>query len=137
MNMSRVSSCTICLHDRALGPALDIISNAGFKNIDLLARLPHFSIDPEECDHYAIEKMVAERGMQIANLGTYEGGSFVSESEDERETGLVKKPQRSKGRSLESWCPNYQRPFVSSNFQVFPPSGEKIVFRRLPRWSVR
>jgi len=89
MDMSRVSSCTICLHDRTLGEALDIISDAGFKNIDLLARLPHFSIDPEECDHDAIENMVAERGMQIANLGTYEGSSFVSESEDEWEAGLV------------------------------------------------
>ena len=89
MNMSRVSSCTICLHDRALEEALDIISDAGFKNIDLLARLPHFSIDPEECDHDAIERIVAERGMQIANLGTYEGSSFASEAESERETGLV------------------------------------------------
>jgi len=89
MDMSRVSSCTICLHDRELGETLDIISDAGFKNIDLLARLPHFSIDPKECDHNAIERMVAERGMQIANLGTYEGSSFASDSEDERETGLV------------------------------------------------
>jgi sugar phosphate isomerase/epimerase len=90
MDMSRVSSCTICLHDRALGEALDIISAAGFKNIDLLARLPHFSVNPVECDHDAIERMVAERGMQIANLGTYEGSSFASASKDECESGLVK-----------------------------------------------
>ena len=57
MDMSRVSVCTIALHDREVGPALGIISDAGFKQIDLLGRLPHFSVDPWECEHDAVERM--------------------------------------------------------------------------------
>jgi len=88
MDISQVSACTIPLIERKLDSALDIIYQAGFRKIDLLGRLPHFSVNPVDCDHDAIEKAVAKRGMQIANLGTCAGRSFASPSEAEWEAGL-------------------------------------------------
>jgi sugar phosphate isomerase/epimerase len=79
MDIARLSTCSIALNKRPLPEALDIIAAAGFKKVDLLARLPHFSLDPAECDPVALKAAAQARGLQIANLGTYVGAGFVSD----------------------------------------------------------
>jgi sugar phosphate isomerase/epimerase len=79
MNISRLSTCSIALHKRPLEETLDIIAAAGFRKVDLLARMPHFSLDPAECDPAALKAAAHARGLQIANLGTYVGFGFASD----------------------------------------------------------
>jgi sugar phosphate isomerase/epimerase len=62
-----------------LAEALDIIAAAGFTKVDLLARMPHFSLDPAECDPVALKAAAQAAGLQIANLGTYVGAGFASD----------------------------------------------------------
>jgi sugar phosphate isomerase/epimerase len=79
MDISRLSTCSIALQQRPLEEALDIIAAAGFRKVDLLARLPHFSLDPVECNPVDLKTIVRSRGLQIANLGTYVGAGFASD----------------------------------------------------------
>ena len=44
MDVKRVSACTFPLKEQPLDYALDVISQSGFEKIDLLARMPHFSV---------------------------------------------------------------------------------------------
>jgi len=74
-----VSACTFPLKDRSLAEALPIIAAAGFKYIDLLGRLPHFSPNPAECDAQAVQALCQQHGIGIANLATYVGVGFASD----------------------------------------------------------
>jgi sugar phosphate isomerase/epimerase len=88
MDMSRVSACTYPLIDRPPEKAMEIIAAAGFKKIDLLGRLPHLSLDPDECDPAVLKAAAEARGLQIANLGTYVGRGFASDDPVEQERAL-------------------------------------------------
>jgi sugar phosphate isomerase/epimerase len=79
MDVSRLSTCSIALHKRPLEETLDIIATAGFRKVDLLARMPHFSLDPTECNAVDLQHLAHARGLQIANLGTYVGAGFASD----------------------------------------------------------
>lgn len=81
MDLSRLSTCTFPLKDRPLAEALPIIAAAGYKRIDLLGRMPHFSLDPSECDPNAVHALAQANGLEIANLGTYVGVGLASEDE--------------------------------------------------------
>ena len=89
MDMTRVSCCTIPLIDRPLEQALRVISEAGFKRIDLLGRLPHLSLDPVECDPAAVLAATEAHGLAIANLGTYPGSAFASPERADQEMELL------------------------------------------------
>ena len=78
MNMSRVSVCSIALIHHPPERAFEVIAAAGYKKVDLLERLPHFSIFPDECDPAVIKAAAEAQGLQIANLGTYVGGGQES-----------------------------------------------------------
>lgn len=78
MDMSRVSACTYPLQDRPAEEAMAVIAGAGYKRIDLLGRLPHFSIKADECDPAALKAAAEGNGLEIANLGTYVGVGFAS-----------------------------------------------------------
>ncbi|MEZ4674400.1 MAG: hypothetical protein R2932_09170 [Caldilineaceae bacterium] len=67
MDLSRLSTCTFPLKDRPLDQALPIIAAAGYKRIDLLGRMPHFSLDVAECDPTAVLALTKEHGLEIAN----------------------------------------------------------------------
>ena len=41
--------------------------------------MPHFSLDPIECNAVDLQHLVHARGLQIANLGTYVGAGFASD----------------------------------------------------------
>ena len=79
MDMSRVSACTIPLINRPPEEAFRLIAAAGFKKIDLLGRMPHFSLDSKECDPTQLKGTAQAHGLRIANLGTYVGKGFASD----------------------------------------------------------
>ncbi|MCU0502343.1 MAG: sugar phosphate isomerase/epimerase [Anaerolineae bacterium] len=93
MDISRLSTCSIALHKHPLEETLDIIAAAGFRKVDLLARMPHFSLDPAECNPVDLQHLAQGRGLQIANLGTYVGAGFASDDPtvQQREWGAMQR----------------------------------------------
>ena len=89
MDLSRLSTCTFPLKDRSLDQALPVIAAAGYKRIDLLGRMPHFSLDPAECDPAAVHALAKAHGLEIANLGTYVGVGLASNDETEQAAALA------------------------------------------------
>lgn len=88
MDLDRVSTCSYPMRENDAEHALKVIAAAGFRKVDLWGRMPHFSADPAECNHEELTATAQKHGIRIANLGTYPGGTFSSESEQEREEGL-------------------------------------------------
>lgn len=85
MDMSRVSTTTFPLVKLPLDEAMAVVAAAGFSRIDLLGRMPHFSLDAEEWDPAAAAAMAQTHGLTIANLATYVGAGFASADEAERQ----------------------------------------------------
>lgn len=88
MDLSRLSACTFPLKDRPLEAALPVIAAAGYQRIDLLGRMPHFSLDAHECNPHAVLSLARAHGLHIANLGTYVGVGLASRDTAEQEAGL-------------------------------------------------
>jgi sugar phosphate isomerase/epimerase len=88
MDLNRLSACTYPLKDRPLVDALPVIAAAGYQRIDLLGRMPHFSLDPVECNPEALKALVADHGLTVANLGTYVGVGLASADEAAQEAAL-------------------------------------------------
>jgi sugar phosphate isomerase/epimerase len=88
MNTDRVSACSYPLREEPLDYALKVISEAGFKKVDLLARMPHFSVtDPD----YSMEELVRLAdgyGVRIVNIGSYCGQAFASDSSEELDAAM-------------------------------------------------
>ena len=88
MDINRVSACSFPLKEQPLDYALKVISESGFDKVDLLARMPHFSVtDPD----YSVDELVRlseQYGLRIANIGAYCGRGFSSEDEAEREAAV-------------------------------------------------
>jgi sugar phosphate isomerase/epimerase len=81
MDTSRLSCCSIALRHLPVEEAFALIADAGFTKVDLLNRMPHLSLDPEETDPETIKQVAEENNLEIANLGTYVGAGFESEDE--------------------------------------------------------
>jgi len=88
VDLARISACTYPLRDRPVEEALRVLGQCGFRKVDLWGRPPHFSADPAECDPDALEAAAATAGLAIANLGSYSGADFASESEGDRAKAL-------------------------------------------------
>ncbi len=84
MDESRISACTYPLRERDVEYALQVLADSGLNNADLWGRMPHFSADPSECDLDDLMALSARLGVKIANLGTYPGREFSSDSEEKR-----------------------------------------------------
>ncbi len=83
MDVFRISSCTYAMRNESLDHALRVTAEAGFVKVDLWGGMPHFSINESE---YSIEKLIElsnKYGVKIANIGTYCGRRFSSESKEE------------------------------------------------------
>jgi len=80
MDISRISTCSIALIDHEPATAFDIIRAAGYSKVDVLERVPHLSLFPEECDPKALKKAAESSGLEIANLATYPGGGTSGRS---------------------------------------------------------
>jgi sugar phosphate isomerase/epimerase len=65
MDMSRVSVWSGALTDRSPEKAMEIIAAIGYKKIDLLERLPHLSLFPDECNPVALKAAAKAHGLQI------------------------------------------------------------------------
>lgn len=79
MELTRISSCTYPVRDLPVADALQVMATAGLTKVDLWGNLPHFSIVSTECDLEVLRAQAAERGVRIANLGTYPGSRFGSD----------------------------------------------------------
>jgi len=79
-SLERLSTCSICLSKSPLDEALGVIAAAGYKKVDLLGRMPHFSIDPAELSVDQIESAARRHGVEIANIGAYFGQALSKES---------------------------------------------------------
>ncbi|MFW6161745.1 MAG: sugar phosphate isomerase/epimerase family protein [Planctomycetota bacterium] len=88
MDLDRISTCTYPLRERPAAEAMGVMADCGFRKIDLWGRPPHFSADPAEVDPGALEAAAQAAGVRIANLGSYPGADFASESEEERAAAL-------------------------------------------------
>ncbi|HPD15211.1 MAG TPA: sugar phosphate isomerase/epimerase family protein [Planctomycetota bacterium] len=89
MELTRISACTYPLRAKPAAEALAAMGQAGFKKVDLWGNVPHFSADPARCDPSALEAAARAAGVGIANLGTYCGGDFASDSEEVRARSLA------------------------------------------------
>ncbi len=114
MDMSRVSTCTYPLREESLDDALRIISEAGFKKVDLWGRAPHFAIDPTEVNPRDIEETAAKHGVSIANLGSYPGRNF----------GEQDRPLRHVEMSEMTRTIDLARRFGARSIRILPGSGE-------------
>jgi len=74
MDISRISTCSITLIDYPPEKAFDVIRAAGYRNVDVLERVPHLSLFSDECDPSALKAAAEKNGLRIANLATYVGG---------------------------------------------------------------
>ncbi|MFC1803385.1 sugar phosphate isomerase/epimerase family protein [Thermoproteota archaeon] len=74
MDSSRISTCSIAVIDQPPNMAFNTIRAAGYKKVDVLERVPHFSLFPGEVDYEAIKVAANVNGVKIANLATYPGG---------------------------------------------------------------
>ena len=81
MELDRISTCTYPLREKPLEEALNTLAGCGLTRVDLWGRPPHFSADPAELAPRAIEAAAKAAGVTIANLGSYPGADFASDSE--------------------------------------------------------
>ena len=88
MDISRASACTYGLNSKNFDYALQVVADAGFKKVDLWGGMPHFSINESEYSIDELIKATEKYGVRIANIGTYCGKAFSSDSKDEIEQEL-------------------------------------------------
>ncbi len=88
MDTNRVSACSFPLKEQPLDYALKVISESGFDKVDLLARMPHFSVTNPDYSVDELERLCDRYGVRIANIGAYCGKGFSSDDESEREAAV-------------------------------------------------
>lgn len=114
MDTARISACTIPLRDRPLAEAFPIIAEAGFRRVDVLGRLPHFSIEAAECDPDDLKRVAEANGIEIGNLATYVGVGFASDDQAVQEAALAEVKHTI----------NLATFFGSRSIRVFRPNSE-------------
>jgi len=88
VELDRISTCTYPLRERPAAEAMAVMAACGLRKVDLWGRPPHFSADPAEIDPAALEAAAEAAGVRIANLGSYPGADFASDSEEVRANAL-------------------------------------------------
>jgi sugar phosphate isomerase/epimerase len=88
MDADRLTACTFPLREKPLGDAFGVIKNAGFDQVDLLARMPHFSVTDPDYSLDELERQCEVHGIRVANLGAYCGRGFSSEEDGVREEAM-------------------------------------------------
>jgi sugar phosphate isomerase/epimerase len=121
MDTSRASACTYALRKEDVEYALHVIAGAGFKKIDLWGGMPHFSINESEYDIDKLMEVANSYGLQIANIGTYCGGKFSSDSREEIQQGL---------RDMKKTIDIAQR-LGARSIRVSPGSGKREVLGKI------
>jgi sugar phosphate isomerase/epimerase len=88
MDVSRVTACSFPLKEKDLDYTFQVISESGFDKIDLVGRMPHFSVTDPAYDMDELRRVVEKYGVRLANIGSYCGRGFSDESEDERQAAM-------------------------------------------------
>ena len=81
MDTKRLSACSFPLKEKDLDYALSVITESGFDKVDLVARMPHFSMTDPDYSIDALEQLCEKYGVLVANLGTYCGREFPAASQ--------------------------------------------------------
>ncbi len=68
IDKDRLSTCSISLIRYEPEKAFEIIADAGLKKVDILERLPHFSLFEDECDPKKLLQVAKNTGIKIANI---------------------------------------------------------------------
>jgi L-ribulose-5-phosphate 3-epimerase len=122
MDVTRISACSFPLKEKDLDYTFQVISDSGFDKIDLVGRMPHFSVTDPEYDLGALRRAVDTYGVQLANIGSYCGRGFSDPSHDERQGALEEMR-----KTLD-----VAKAFGAKSIRIFPGDGtlanmEKVV----------
>ena len=88
MDVTRISACSFPLREKDLDYTFKVISEAGFDKIDLVGRMPHFSVIDPDYDMDELRRVCDRYGVALANIGSYCGRDFIADSEDDRQTAM-------------------------------------------------
>ena len=77
LDKSRLTFPSIALVKHSPDKAFELIAEAGFKNVDIIERMPHFSIHSDECDPESIKALADKHGLRITAINAYVGGGVV------------------------------------------------------------
>ncbi len=77
LDISRLTFPSIALIKYPPDEAFRRIAGAGFKNVDVLERMPHLSIHTDECDPGVVKAAAAKHGLRITAVNSYVGGGVV------------------------------------------------------------
>ena len=73
-DISRITFPTIPMVHRTWEDTCKILSEIGYKNVDIIDKPPHWSVFPDEVDHKAIKKTADNHGLKITSINGYFGG---------------------------------------------------------------
>ena len=88
MDVTRISACSYPLREKDLDYTLKVISGAGFRKVDLLGRVPHFSATDPDYSMDELKRLLEKYDLKLANIGSYCGQGFSAETEDERQVAV-------------------------------------------------
>ena len=114
MDVSRVTACSFPLKEKDLDYTFQVISEAGFDKIDLVGRMPHFSVTDPEYDMDELRRVVDKYGVALANIGSYCGRGFADDSEDVRQEAMEEMR-----KTLD-----VAKEFGSKSIRIFPGDGK-------------
>jgi sugar phosphate isomerase/epimerase len=77
LDVSRLTFPSIALIKYPPEEAFRMIAEAGFKNVDVLEKMPHLSIHPDECDPVKVKEAADKAGLRIMAVNSYVGGGVV------------------------------------------------------------
>jgi sugar phosphate isomerase/epimerase len=73
-DINRITFPSIPLIHHPVDEAFKIIADAGYKNVDIIDKPPHWSVFPDECDYKAVKKSAEKHGLNITMINGYFGG---------------------------------------------------------------
>ena len=73
-DINRITFPSIALMHHPIDSAFKIIADAGYKNVDIIDRNPHWSVFPDEVDHELVKKTAEKHGLAIYMINGYFGG---------------------------------------------------------------
>ena len=77
LDVSRLSFPSIALLKHPVDVAFGMIAAAGYKNVDVLEKMPHLSLHADECDPVTVKAAAEKHGLHISAVNSYVGGGVV------------------------------------------------------------
>ena len=117
IDLSRISTCSICLNHLPAEEAFPIIAASGYKKVDTHEKV-HLQIFSDLCDIENLKATARKNGLQIANLSTYAGGGL-----DGRKTAYT----------FHGWEVPHPERFTSVGFSSDDPEELNTEFDQIKR----